>query len=212
MLNHLLLDAFAIIKRHKGAFIALNVAYFGLAVISMIVTLHHPELKTTFQSSIDQGYAKPGLFKTVADAYVHRELLPAITLTFLVNLVVASFGMTTLPSFVVPFAGIFVQLYRAFQWGVTFAPIGPLRMTLIPHSLTLLIEGEAYVLAALAAYVQARKFLWPRHYRRDSHLAGYKAGAISTARLYVLIALVLLVAAIYEVIESVYLMPLFLSS
>lgn len=204
-------DAVAIIKQHRGAFIVLNVAFYGMVALSMIATILKPELQALYKPSTDQAFARPGLFKTVADAYARRDLLPAISMTFLVNLVVAAFGMTTFPSFALPFVGILTQLYRALLWGVLFAPIGPLRVTLIPHSLTLLIEGQAYVLVAFATYVQARKFLWPHHYGLDSHKAGYKAGVRSTFKLYSLVVLALLLGAVYEVVEAVYFMPLLLS-
>ena len=200
----ILQDAIAIIKRHKGAYIALNVIFYGVVLLSMAATLYKPEL----QPSTQQAFAQPGLFKTVADAYASRDFFTAIVMTFLVNLVVASMAMTTLPSFVIPFLGIFAQLYRAYLWGILFAPIGPLRYTLIPHSLTLLIEGQAYVLCAFAAYVHGRQFLWPQHYGMSSHRQGYVVGAASTLKLYSLIVAMLLAGAVYEVIESVYLMPL----
>lgn len=203
----LLQDALDIIKRHKGAYIFLNVAFYGTVLLCMAVTVCKPELQWLYKSSTDQAYAQPGLFRSVADAYANRHLFTAVATTFLVNLVVAAIAMSTLPSFVIPFVGIFVQLYRAFLWGIMFAPVGPLRFTLIPHSLTLIIEGQAYVLCALACYVHGRQFLWPQHYGMRSHKAGYLRGAVSTLKLYVPIAGLLLAGAIYEVIESVYLMP-----
>jgi hypothetical protein len=50
---------------------------------------------------------------------------------------------------------------------------------------------------------------WPGCYGPASRRAGYKAGVSSTARLYVLVTLALLVGAIYEAIEVIYLMPRF---
>ena len=100
--------------------------------------------------------------------------------------------------------------------GVLFAPIGTNPITLIPHSLTLLIEGQAYVLAAFAAYVQGRMFLWPQrhgsHTDAKMHWEGYKAGVQATCRLYALVILTLLAGAIYEGVEVMYFMPIFLKS
>lgn len=203
----ILQDALDIIKRHRGAYIFLNVAFYGTVLLCMAVTVAKPELQWLYQSSTEQGYAQPGLFRSVTDAYANRHLFTAVTMTFLVNLMVAAIAMSTLPSLVIPFAGVFVQLYRAFLWGIMFAPVGPLRFTLIPHSLTLIVEGQAYILCALACYVHARQFLWPQHYGMRSREAGYLKGAASTLKLYVPITGLLLAAAIYEVIESVYLMP-----
>lgn len=208
----ILRDAISIIKQHQRAFIVLNAAFYGLVALSMLATLFAPELQAQFKPSIDESFEKPGLFNTVAGAYASRDLPVAIGMTFLVNLVVASIAMATLPTFVVPFVGIPVVLYRAFLWGVMFAPIGPLAVTLVPHSLTLLIEGQAYVLVAFAAYVQARMFLWPERYGLIRHRDGYMAGAVSTLKLYPLVMLALAAGAIYEVIEAVYVMPLLLRS
>jgi hypothetical protein len=74
---------------------------------------------------------------------------------------------------------------------------------MIPHSITLLIEGQAYILTMLAAYIQGRSFLWPRAVGLDSHWKGYTEGVKLSARLYALVVLTLIVAAIYEVIEVV---------
>ena len=72
---------------------------------------------------------------------------------------------------------------------------------MIPHSLTLLLEGQGYILALLAAYIQGRAFLWPKTAGVEGHARGYVEGLKRTGLLYVLVVLVLLISAIYEVIE-----------
>ncbi|WP_457588816.1 hypothetical protein [Ensifer canadensis] len=198
--------AFLIIKRHKRAFLCLNVAFYGLFAISMVMTLLFPELQSYFEADIDQAYAQPGIFKTVGDAYASKNLPVAIGLTFTVNLIVA-FTMTTLPSLIVPFVGMLATLHRALLWGIMFAPIGPYSATLIPHSITLLVEGQAYVLAAFGAYVHGMDFLQVSHYRLSARWEAWKAGFVLVAKLYVLVIFTLLVAAIYEVLSAIYVMP-----
>jgi hypothetical protein len=88
-----------------------------------------------------------------------------------------------------------------------FAPVGPHPAMLIPHSLTLLIEGQAYVLAGFAAYVHGRTFLRFDHYQLSTGWEAYKAGAVSAAKLHVLVVLALLIGAIYEVFEAIYVIP-----
>lgn len=204
----LLHKAFSIIKEHKKAYIVLNVVFYGLVLIGMVAAAFIPELRTHTNLGVAQSLSQPGLMAVVKEAYGNGHLLTAIGLTFAVNLAVA-LCQTTLPSFVIPFVGMLVTLCRAVLWGFIFSPTGADRATLTPHSLTLLIEGQAYVLAAFAAYVQGRMLLWPSRYGRASRWAGYKAGVSSTARLYVLVTLALLVDAIYEAIEVIYLMPRF---
>ncbi|BCP52986.1 hypothetical protein K32_16030 [Kaistia sp. 32K] len=201
-------NALSIIKEHRRAFIVLNIAFYGLFAISMTVTLFVPELHETAKLAMFEVLSQPGYMKAGADAYAGGHLLLAIGLTFVTNLGV-SVVLTTLPSFVVPFSGILATLHRGALWGVLFAPIGPFRGTLIPHSLTLLLEGQAYVLAAFAAYVQGQLILRPRHYGIGSRWEGYRAGAVTVARIYVLIVLVLIVAAVYEGYDVIYLAPYF---
>lgn len=202
----LLQAPFSMIKRHRKAFIVLNTAFYGLFALSMAVTTLAPEIQSYFREGIDQAYMRPGIFRTVADAYGSRNLVLAISLTFLVNLAVAV-SMTTLPSLIVPFIGILATLHRAILWGIMFAPIGPYRAMAIPHSLTLLIEGQAYVLAAFAAYVQGRVFLRLGQYRMSSRFEAWKAGLVSAIRLYPLVILTLLIGAVYEVFEAIYIIP-----
>ncbi|MBD9626345.1 stage II sporulation protein M [Ensifer sp. ENS06] len=202
----LLAGAFSIIKRHRRAFIGLNAVFYGLFALSMAVTVLVPDIQSYFKGDIDQAYMQPGIFKTVGDAYASKNLPVAIGLTFTVNLIVA-FAMTTLPSLIIPFVGILATLHRALLWGVMFAPIGPYSATLIPHSITLLIEGQAYVLAAFGAYVHGRAFLQISHYRLSARWEAWKAGAHLVARLYILVIVALLVGAIYEVFSAIYVMP-----
>jgi len=135
-----------------------------------------------------------------------------------VNLVLASFLEITLPSAIVPFLGFLLGVYRALLWGLIFSPAHPdMRMVIIPHSITLILEGQAYVLVLLAAYVQGRTFLWPKAAGVEveglsfaqRHWRGYVEGLKRTGKLYILITLTLLVAAIYEVLEVVIMVKFF---
>ena len=203
-------SAISIVKQHYKAFLILNLIFYGLFVISFCLTLVIPELQGYVKPSIDQAYIKEGVLKTVADAYGGKNLVLAVTLTFVVNLSVA-IGLTTLPSLIIPFVGILAIFHRAILWGVMFAPVGPYPETLIPHSMTLVIEGQAYILAAFAAYVHGRSFFWSDRYAVLS-VGGYKEGLVSSLHVYSLVVLTLLIAAVYEGIEVIYFIPFFLNS
>lgn len=63
---------------------------------------------------------------------------------------------------IVPSAGISLFAYWALQTGITLVPAGDLGwVALIPHSLTLVIELQAYVLFLLGTYVLGRSWAWP---------------------------------------------------
>ncbi|HUW58856.1 MAG TPA: hypothetical protein VMZ92_19625 [Planctomycetota bacterium] len=106
----------------------------------------------------------------------------------------------------IPFSGLLVGGWRAALWGLILSPASPdMRLPMIPHLLTLILEGQAYVLTMLAAYVQGNAFLRPRSVGTESHWRGYWLGLKDSARLYLLIILVLAVAAAYEAVEVIYL-------
>jgi hypothetical protein len=74
----------------------------------------------------------------------------------------------------------------------------------LPHYLTLLLEGQGYVLAMLAIYVQGRWVLPGMRPRGQA----YWNGMVEAMRLYALVAIVLAIAAMYEAWELIYLAPL----
>lgn len=63
------------------------------------------------------------------------------------------------------------------------------------------------MLAAFAAYVQGWTFMRLGHCRMSSRFEAWKAGFVSIVRLYPLVILTLLIGAIYEVFEAIYIIP-----
>lgn len=204
----ILRTAFGVIKQHKRAFITLNIAFYGLLLVAMIITVILPELQVLALDRANAQLDNTGIGGLVVDAYDSGNILLAITLTFAVNLIIGALLTTTLPSFVIPFFGIAFTFYRVIEWGFLFAPIGLNEVSFIPHVITLIVEGQSYVLAAFAVWVHGRMFLAPHRYKLPSRWAGYKTGLAVTIRLYPLIILVLIVAAIYEAIELICIVPM----
>jgi len=66
-----------------------------------------------------------------------------------------------------------------------------------------ILEGQGYILAILGSYVQGEAFLHPQSVGVVGHRQGYLEGARRTALLYVLVAIVLVVAAVYEAVEVI---------
>ena len=144
----------------------------------------------------------------VAAAYDSGNVVLAAAVTFGVNLVLGSFLELTLPSLVIPLFGVALGLFRALLWGLLLAPQGSLTYAMIPHSVTLLLEGQGYVIAMLGAFTITKGFFRPAAYGASGRLAGYAAGVGRCARLYLLVIAVLAVAAIYEAIEVIAMMNL----
>ncbi len=200
--------ALGVIREHRRAYLVLNVVYYGLVACAMVLVAFHPEVQQSLLEKAQQGLTQ-GPLAAVASAYAEGRVLTAMALTFVVNLLLGAFVSITLPSLVIPFAGLFVGIVRAVLWGVLLSPASPqLRGGMIVHSLTLILEGQAYILAMLATYVQGKSFLRPHSVGAQGHLHGYWLGLKYSMRLYILVVIVLAVAAVYEALEVIYLVPL----
>ncbi len=197
-------SAWQVVRDHRLAYLTLNVMYYGLVGLAMVyVALFNPSLQGQLLGDVEQALTQ-GPLATVGGAYLSGNVVMAAILTFLVNLVAGSVLYVTLPSLIVPFAGIPLGVYRAVLWGLVLAPTTrELALVMIPHSVTLLLEGQAYVLAIFAAYVHGLAFLLPGTVGLSSHREGYAAGLKTVARVYLLVVLVLAAAALYEAIEVV---------
>jgi hypothetical protein len=205
---NLIKSAWGLVQEHRRVYIVLNAIYYGLVVICMVYVAFNRPLQDELLESIGEAFMT-GPLSFVGSAYINTKVLAAIGATFFVNLLVGSFGTITLPSLIIPFSGILVGFYRAVLWGLILSPAHPdLRLIMIPHSLTLILEGQAYILTMLAAYIQGRVFLWPKTVGLERRGQGYLEGLKRTGKMYVLILLTLLIAAIYEVIEVVIMIKL----
>jgi hypothetical protein len=199
-----------VVRADLGAYLFLNSAYYGLVLLGMAyVTYINPALQHDLLQAVGQAFTQ-GPLAAVGNAYTGGQVLSAMILTFLVNLLLGSLIEMQLPSLIVPFSGILMGLFRAVMWGLLLAPSEPsLAGAMIPHSLTLLLEGQAYVLAMLAAYVHGRAFLRPAAYGLAGHGRGYVEGLRRSGWIYLLVVVFLAVAAVYEALEVIYLAPLF---
>jgi len=197
-------SALETIKESRCAYIVLNLVYYGLVICGMIYVAFNPSLQQSLLEFVGSAFTQ-GPFSAVGSAYVGGQVLQAMVLTFVVNLILGSIVWITLPSLVIPFSGLLLGAYRAILWGLLLSPTTPeLRLVMIPHSLTLILEGQAYILAMLAAYVQGRAFLWPRSVGAATRRQGYGSGVKRSVRIYLLVVLLLAVAAIYEALEVIF--------
>jgi hypothetical protein len=200
------------IKESRHAYIVLNLVYYGLVICGMIYVAFNPSLQQSLIKLVGSAFTE-GPFSAVGSAYGGGQVLQAMVLTFAVNLFLGSIAWITLPSLVIPFSGLLMGAYRAVLWGLLLSPTTPqIRLAMIPHSLVLILEGQAYILAMLAAYVQGKAFLWPRSVGAATRRQGYGVGVKRSVRIYVLVVLLLAVAAIYEALEVIFIPRLILGT
>jgi hypothetical protein len=196
--------ACALIREHRRAFAALNAAYFLLILVGMGFSAMFPAIQDEMLGSA-RNSVESGPLAIVGDVYANGNAFQAAALTFVVNLFVGSVAFVTLPTMIVPFAGIATGAYRAVLWGLLFYPGHPRMGTMIlPHLVTLVLEGEGYVVAMLAAWIHGRAWLWPASVGAEGRSRSYVEGLKRTAALYILVAAILLVAAVYESIEVIW--------
>jgi hypothetical protein len=180
---------------HRRAWLVWNLIYFGLAILGGIYVAVDPGIQQTLLAAAGAGFSPTGPLGAVTEAYLSGQLLPAIAMTVVVNLVLGSFLEITLPS-LVPMLGLLVGLFRAMVWGLLFSPVtGTYGLEMLPITLLLLLEGEGYVLAMLGVWT----WWWPVLSRAGQRRRLWVEGVKSQARVYVAVAFTLLVAAVYEV-------------
>ena len=200
--------AWGLVRQHWRAYLTINIIYYSLVIVCMALVLCLPDIQQSLLEQIKQAFAR-GPLKGVFSAYMGGHVFAAIGLTFIVNLFGGSLASITIPSAIVPFSGLLVGCFRAIVWGVMLSPADAhLRGAMIPHSLTLLLEGQAYIVAMLAAYQQGLALVCPRTVGADTLWRGYCAGLRRTGSLYLLVVVLLAVSAVYEALEVIYVAPL----
>jgi len=206
-MSHLSLSASALLaptRRHLRVYLTMNAIFFGLVIVAMLIAAAQPALQRSMLDEVHHS-VRESFMAPVVDAYKNHHLFLAIILTFVVNLIIGSVLQLQIPSMIVPFLGLLFVGLRAISWGLLFSPFtGHYGPEIIPHYLTMIVEGEAYVLAALAVHVQSTWILpgvWSR-------VVAYRDGAVESFQIYKLVTIVLAIAAIYEACEVIYLVPL----
>jgi hypothetical protein len=149
----LLEDIKAIFRKDWKLFLIINAIYFGAILAGAIIALAYPGLQLSMIAATGQTYGSGGVYASVGQAYTSGNVLMAAVMTFLVNFIPGTLLMIILPSLILPFWALLFCTFRALIWGVMLiVPVpGILPLSsLAPHYLTLVLEGEAYIVAMFA--------------------------------------------------------------
>ena len=194
-MKKLLKDAVQIIRENWQVYFAINILFYGTVIIGMIIISSNPQLHKIILRNLNDSLRNGnGLLSFVAKYYIEKNIPIAITLTFLGNLFLATFIHITLPSLIIPFAGFLIFIYRAFLWGIIFGFDFPVEFYGVA-----ILEGQGYIIGALAVYLYSMYVLRPNHYGFQKRKEAFLYGIKLISKLYILVAIVLLVAAVYEV-------------
>lgn len=178
----------AVLSRRGRFFAVLNVLFFVVLLAIALVS-----------SSL---FAPPPAEGELVDVFLglfDGDWLFMVLGIFVFNLVLSAFAVVTLPGLVFFLLSPVLLLYRAVVWGclLAFSSSGRF-LAALP---IVVLEGEAYVLAAVAGTVLGLGWLKPDWVyggeglsRREALRRAFK----EALRLYVLVALILFVAAAIE--------------
>lgn len=199
---------FAPALMHLKALLVVNLVYWGAMFLGMIATLVDESLQPALTRSVVEEFSPAGTMGPLAQAYAQNQFVDATLLTFAANFAIASVLFITLPSVAIPFAGLLMGVFRALMWGVLFSPFGGgmdptflLRMS--PHGLTILLEGEAYIVAMLGVWLW-----WPSVVgTTGKRWRSWRSGFLLQGRVYLGVISLLAVAATWEAFELIYLIP-----
>jgi hypothetical protein len=198
----ILRQPFHIIRANFRAYLVMNALMYGLFLIGMGAALLFPELNAAQIASQDENGTTDLVVSLLSNVWLFSLTILAV------NVVTVAVLTILLPSMVVPFAGIVLFMYRAFNFGVTLAPVDETTAKiLIPHSLTILIEFQAYVLVMLAAYVLGKAWLRPGTVGARNRRQGYVLGLRQMGWLSLPAMVLFVIGALYEAFEIIYLVP-----
>jgi Stage II sporulation protein M len=116
--------------------------------------------------------------------------------------------LIVLPWSIVPFSGIALFAYKALTLGLAMAPTTKIiTVGLIPHSLTILIEFQAYALLMFGTYILGRSWVRPTTIGARNHRQGYVRGLQQLGWLSLSTLPLFIVGAIWEAFSLGYLVP-----
>ena len=194
-----------ILRTHRRAYLLANLVFYGLVLGGFALGLAVPELA----AGRAEGLETDGTADLVGRLLSNVWLFAAMILG--VNTITVGLASIVLPSLVIPFLGIAVFAYRAVVIGVTLAPTDRSTwIVLVPHSLTLVIEFQAYILLVLGAYLLGRAWITPSFVEETSRVRAYGTGLRLLGVLSLTALALLVVGALYEAFTLRYLVPVML--
>jgi hypothetical protein len=204
---HRLRRPFQIIRADLRAYLLVNLFVYGVLLLGMALGALFPDLHAARAASFAEGGQGALVNAVIGNGWVFG------TVIFLVNVFPTALLLITLPSLVVPFAGLVVFAIKTIDLGITLAPVDATsRLVLLPHSLTLLIEFQAYALVMFGAYLLGRSWLRPATADAPTRRQGYVRGLTRLGWLWLPALALFLIGAGYEAIEIYFLVPLVLGS
>jgi len=189
--------------KYKRLFLGVHLFYFALVLLFALVAYAVPEIQFCLLANVKaQVTGGSGPLAVAGRAYMSKNILRAAVTTFAINFPLGSVVCITLPSLILPGAGVLIAAVRAVLWGFLLGPtFAYLPKMMLTHTVTLLLEGEAYVLATFFALL-IPVYLF-RKAEGPTAAARYGKALLVNLAGNILVAIVLAIAAIYEAVEVI---------
>lgn len=191
-------DIAGIFKKDWKLFLACNVFLFGLLVLGILTGLAFPDIHEKSVDFIEQA-TSTGPISTVSQTLESGNILLGTWQIFSHNYFV-TVVFAALPSLVFPPWILLVFGAQFFLFGILFSVPSVVSepIVLIPLLGTLLLEGEAYVIAIFATMRLVEALVWPKRFGEQSALKAYAHAFIDNGKLLLVTGVVLAVAALFE--------------
>ncbi|MCS5717717.1 hypothetical protein N1027_06165 [Herbiconiux sp. CPCC 205763] len=191
---------FGIIRENLRIYLVLNALAYGLFLVGFAIGLIFPDLSAGRAEALENDGTADLVLSLISNPWLFALVI------LLVNTFQLSLLTIVLPSLIIPFSGIVAFSVWVVITGVTLVPAdGAGWVALIPHSLTLIIELQAYILVLTGVFLLGKFWLRPRSIGAANHRTGYLRGLQHLGRLAVPAFLLLIVGAIWEAFSLIYL-------
>jgi len=196
-------DPLTALRDWRRLLYGLHAIFFGVYLLAAAGVYFLPSVQAVLMAVV-QGeiHGGGGPLGVAGKAYGSGSIPLAAVVTLAVNFFLGTVVAITLPSMAVPAIGSLIMLLRSVVIGLVLAPCGvQLAGMMLPHSFTVLVEMEAYIVATLFALLIPiylfRRSEGPTWYQR------YGRALLLNLKGLLLIFGILAVVAVYEAIEVI---------
>ena len=175
---------------------AVHAALYGVFFALMLAAPSFPRINFNLTQAVQAMFLE-GDLSYIGSAYNSGNILKAAAATFYHNYFFATLLLTILPSLIIPFAGLLKNLGTFAMVGFVMSPIWEGSADrLVFHSVTMILEFEAYIIATFAVILFPIRFVGAL--RAEDPWSGIRhvLGVIVSAAL--LSGFILIIAALYE--------------
>jgi hypothetical protein len=196
-------DPLTALRDWRRLLYGLHALFFGIFLLAAAGVYFLPSVQAVLVSMLQSEiHGGSGPLSIAGKAYATGNIPLAAAATLAINFFIGTILSITLPSVVIPAIGSLAMLLRSLVIGLVVAPSTvPMAGMMLPHSFTLLVEMEAYIVATLFVLLIPiylfRRSEGPTVFRR------YGRALLVNLKGLLLIFGILAIVAVYEAIEVI---------